>query len=143
MHDHEIIKEAVSLWLLNNNKAINNPIYEDLISDTILEENTISTFVDYLQSNNKIGMVGPKIVNSDGTLQKGCKRSFPTISVALPKILGLDNMFPNSKWAGKYNLNYLDADEIHTVDAISGSCMFIRSDLFKKIKYMIMVLKHN
>lgn len=107
--------------------------YLILNPDTILEENTISTFVDYLQNNNNVGMVGPKIVNSDGSLQKGCKRSFPTISVALPKILGLDKMFPSSRWAGKYNLNYLDADSIHKVDAISGSCMFIRSNLFKKI----------
>jgi len=107
--------------------------YLILNPDTILEENTISIFVDYLLNNESVGMVGPKIVNSDGSLQKGCKRSFPTISVALPKILGLDKLFPNSRWAGKYNLNYLDADKIHKVEAISGSCMFIRSDLFNDI----------
>jgi len=109
-----------------NNYLILNP-------DTIIEENTISTFVNYLEDNNAVGMVGPKIVNSDGTLQKGCKRSFPTIGVALPKLLGLDKVFKNSKWASRYNLNYLDMDEIHKVDAISGSCMFLRADLFKKI----------
>lgn len=101
--------------------------------DTIIEEGTITTFVNYLENNSNVGMVGPKIVNSDGSLQKGCKRSFPTISVALPKILGLDKILPNSKWVGRYNLNYLDADEIHKVDAISGSCMFVRSGLFNKI----------
>ncbi|MBU0529763.1 glycosyltransferase [bacterium] len=101
--------------------------------DTIIEESTISTFVNYLDGNSTIGMVGPKIVNSDGTLQKGSKRSFPTISVAMPKLLGLDKLFPNSKWAGRYNLNYLNPDETHKVDAISGSCMFIRSGLFNKV----------
>ncbi len=101
--------------------------------DTIIEEGTISTFVKYLQENKNVGLVGPKIVNSDGSLQKGCKRSFPTIAVALPKILGLDKIFPKSKWTGKYNLNYLDPDKIHTVEAISGSCMFIRGELFNKI----------
>jgi GT2 family glycosyltransferase/lipopolysaccharide/colanic/teichoic acid biosynthesis glycosyltransferase len=101
--------------------------------DTIIEESTISTFVNYLSENSAVGMVGPKIVNSDGSLQKGSKRSFPTIGVALPKLIGLDNIFPKSKWAGRYNLNYLNPDEIHKVDAISGSCMFIRSKLFNKI----------
>jgi len=101
--------------------------------DTIIEESTISTFVNYLAKNPNVGMVGPKIVNSDGTLQKGCKRSFPTIRVALPKLIGLDKIFPNSKWAGRYNLNYLNPDEVHSVEAISGSCMFIRSDLFHKV----------
>ncbi len=101
--------------------------------DTIIEESTLSTFVNYLDENSTVGMVGPKIVNSDGSLQKGSKRSFPTIGVAVPKLMGLDKIFPKSKWAGRYNLNYLNPDEIHKVDAISGSCMFIRSDLFNKI----------
>ncbi len=101
--------------------------------DTIIEESTISTFVNYLDGNSTIGMVGPKIINSDGSMQKGSKRSFPTIGVALPKLLGLDKLFPNSKWAGSYNLNYLNPDETHKVDAISGSCMFVRSGLFNKI----------
>ncbi len=101
--------------------------------DTIIEESTLSTFVNYLDENSTVGLVGPKIVNSDGSLQKGSKRSFPTIGVAVPKLMGLDKIFPKSKWAGRYNLNYLNPDETHKVDAISGSCMFIRSDLFNKI----------
>ena len=101
--------------------------------DTIIEENTISTMVDYLEKNENVGMVGPKILNADGTLQLACKRSFPTIKVALPKILGLDRIFPRSRWAGKYNLTYLDPEKIHKVDAISGSCMLMKSDLFKEM----------
>jgi len=101
--------------------------------DTIIEENTISILVNYLDQNNKVGMVGPKILNADGTLQLACKRSFPTIKVALPKLLGLDRIFPKSRWAGKYNLTYLDPEKIHKVDAISGSCMLIKSKIFNDI----------
>jgi len=101
--------------------------------DTIIEENTISTLVDYINKNSNVGMVGPKILNADGTLQLACKRSFPTIKVALPKLLGLDRVFPKSRWAGKYNLTYLDPEKIHKVDAISGSCMVIKSKIFKEI----------
>lgn len=114
-------------------KVATGEYYLILNPDTIIEESTISTFVDYLEKDHAIGLVGPKIVNSDGSLQKGSKRSFPTISVAMPKLIGLDKIFPNSRWAGRYNLNYLNPDEIHKVDAISGSCMFIRSELFNKI----------
>lgn len=74
-----------------------------------------------------------KILNSDGTLQAACKRSFPTLKVAVPKLLGLDKLFPKSKWAGKYNLSYLDPDQVSPVDAISGSCMFIRKELFQEL----------
>ena len=114
-------------------KVATGEYYFILNPDTIIEESTISTFVNYLEKDPAIGLVGPKIVNSDGSLQKGSKRSFPTISVAFPKLIGFDKIFPNSKWAGRYNLNYLNPNEIHKVDAISGSCMFIRSELFNKI----------
>jgi len=101
--------------------------------DTVVQENTISTFTQYLQDHDEVGMIGPKILNSDGTLQLACKRSFPTMRVALPKLLGLDKLCPKSKWAGKYNLTYLDPDEASAVDAISGSCMFLSKDLFHEL----------
>ena len=101
--------------------------------DTIIEEDTISKLVKFIAMNKNIGMVGPKILNADGSLQLSCKRSFPTLKVALPKILGLNKIFPNSKWMGKYNLTYLDPSKNHTVDAISGSCMMISSSVFRKI----------
>mgnify|MGYP001478171325 CR=1 FL=1 len=101
--------------------------------DTILQENTISTFVNYLKTHSEVGLIGPKIINPDGTLQLTCKRSFPTLSVALPKLLGFSKIFPQTKWAGKYNLTYLDPNKIHSVDAVSGSCIFIRKTLFHEI----------
>ena len=114
-------------------KAALGDYYLILNPDTVVQENTISTFVNYLEKNNNVGMVGPKILNSDGTLQAACKRSFPTLRVAIPKLLGFDKLFPKSEWAGKYNLTYLDPDHTCTVDAISGSCMFIRKELFYEL----------
>ena len=91
--------------------------YLILNPDTIIQEETISTLRDYLEDNPDVGMVGPKILNADGTLQLACKRSFPTLGVAFPKLLGLSRFFPKSKWAGKYNLTYIDEDQISSVDA--------------------------
>lgn len=107
--------------------------YLILNPDTVVQENTVSTLTQYIQDHEEVGMIGPKILNSDGTLQPACKRSFPTLRVAIPKLLGLDKLFPKSKWAGKYNLTYLDPDQINSVDAISGSCMFLSKDLFHEL----------
>jgi len=101
--------------------------------DTIIQEDTINVLVNYLMNHPQVGMVGPKIINSDGKLQPACKRSFPTLKVALPKLLGMSKLFPNSTWAGKYNLTYLHPDKIHSVDAVSGSCMLMRTNLFRKL----------
>ena len=104
--------------------------------DTVLEKNTLEILKNYMEQNKKVGMCGPKILNSDGTLQLSCKRSFPTPMVAFPKLIGLDKLFPKSKWAGKYNLTYLDENKCHSVDAISGSFMFIRKEILKTVGFL-------
>ena len=101
--------------------------------DTLIEENTLRVFLDFMDNNSNVGIAGPKILNSDGTLQLACRRSFPSPSIALPKLLGLSNLFPKSKVFGKYNLTYLDPDESYAVDAISGSFMFCRGDLIREL----------
>lgn len=101
--------------------------------DTVLQENTIHTLQRYLDRNPRVGLAGPKILNADGTLQAACKRSFPTLKVAAPKILGLNKIFPRARWANKYNLSYLDPDTTHAVDAVSGSCMFLSTALYQSL----------
>jgi len=101
--------------------------------DTVVQENTIATFMEYLQGNPNVGLLGPKILNADGSLQLACKRSFPSAAVAIPKLLGLNRIFKRARWANRYNLTYLDPDEIHPVDAVSGSCMFLPTELFRSL----------
>ncbi len=101
--------------------------------DTIVQENTVSVFVDYMTQHPEVGLIGPKILNADGSLQLACKRSFPSLKVAIPKLLGLNRIFPRASWANRYNLTYLDPDQVHAVDAISGSAMFIRAELFREL----------
>jgi len=114
-------------------KVINGEYVLILNPDTIIQENTISTMMDYLKKNSQVGVVGPKILNSDGSIQLAAKRSFPTLSVSIPKLLGLSKLFPKARWANRYNLTYLDPDKLHSVDAISGSCMFMSRDLFEEL----------
>jgi GT2 family glycosyltransferase len=101
--------------------------------DTLIEENTLHVLFDFMENNQHVGIAGPKILNSDGTLQLACRRSFPSPSVALPKLLGLSNLFPKSKIFGKYNLTYLDPDQSYAVDAVSGSFMFCRGELIREL----------
>ena len=66
-----------------------------------------------------------KLILANGKLDSACRRSFPTPSVAIPRILGLSKLFPSSKIFGKYNLTYLDENKTYEVDAICGAFMFI------------------
>jgi len=102
--------------------------------DTLIEENTLRVLLEFMENNATVGIAGPKILNSDGTLQLACRRSFPSPSIALPKLIGLSALFPKSKLFGKYNLTYLDPNKSYAVDAISGSFMFCRGELIRELK---------
>ncbi|MFC1547077.1 glycosyltransferase family 2 protein, partial [Candidatus Neomarinimicrobiota bacterium] len=104
--------------------------------DTIVEENTLRILTGYLQANPDVGCVGPKILNSDGSLQQACKRSFPSPWVALTRLMGLSRVFPGSRLFGRYNLTYLDPDETHRIEAVSGSCMCIPRSVWDTVGNM-------
>ena len=101
--------------------------------DVIINENTFSTLINYLESNKNIGCIGPKIINVDGTIQHSCKRSFPTPLNALFRLFSLDKIFPKSEFFGKYNLTYLDINKIHKVDAISGAFMIFNKAIINQV----------
>ena len=101
--------------------------------DTLISENVFTILIKYLNENKKIGCIGPKILNADGTLQLACKRSFPTPLISFYKLIGLSTLLPKSKIFGKYNLTYLDKESIHSIDAISGSFMLFRKEVLLKI----------
>jgi len=103
--------------------------------DTVLEEGTFEKLISFCEKDNSIGAVTSKLIKANGKLDSACKRSFPTLSVALPRILGLSKIFPKSKIFGKYNLTYLDENKTYEVDAICGAFMFIPKIVFDKIGF--------
>jgi hypothetical protein len=101
--------------------------------DTVVQENTFSTLIEFMDKNPEVGMCGCKVLNPDGTFQLACRRSFPDVWVAFTKIFGLSSLFPKSKLFGKYNLTYLDENQSYEVDAISGSFMFFKREILNKV----------
>lgn len=119
-----------------NNQAIRESRgrYICLINpDTFVQEDTFRVCVDYLDSHDAVGMVGGKVLNSDGSLQLACRRSFPTPWVAFTKVMGFSTLFPRSKLFGRYNLTYLDPDAESEVEAISGSFMVVRNTVIEQV----------
>lgn len=101
--------------------------------DTLLQEDTLSKMIVFMDAHPEAGAASCKVLNADGTLQLTCKRSFPTPWVAFTKITGLSKLFPQSKLFGRYNLTYLDENETHEVEAIAGSFMFLRREILDSV----------
>jgi len=101
--------------------------------DTIVQEDTFEKLINFFKEHQDAGMLGCKILNPDGTLQLACRRSFPGPWTSFCKVSGLSALFPNSKIFARYNLTFMDEDQSYEVDAISGSFMMVRREVFEKI----------
>lgn len=101
--------------------------------DTIVAEDTFEKMIQFFESDKSVGLAGCKILNPDGTLQLACRRSFPGVWTSFTKVTGLSSLFPKSKLFARYNLTYLDENQSYEVDAISGSFMMMRKEVYEKV----------
>ncbi len=101
--------------------------------DTLVQEDTLRVMITFFEENPDVGLAGCKILNPDGTFQLACRRSFPTPWVAFTKMSGLSALFPNSRPFGQYNLTYLSPDETYEIDAVSGSFMMVRREVYDHV----------
>lgn len=101
--------------------------------DTILQEDTLDRSLAFYKSQQGTGAMTCKLILPNGQLDLACRRSFPTPSVAVYRILGLSRLFPNSKTFGKYNLTYLDENKTYEVDAIVGAFMLIKKNIYVEV----------
>lgn len=97
--------------------------------------NSIFTLIEFLKMNENIGIVGPKVIASDGSFQRSCRRGVARPAAVFSYFLGLARRYPNDQRFTGYHLNHLDENEINEVSGVSGSCMVIRRKILKDIGY--------
>ena len=64
--------------------------------DVIFHNNVIKILSDYLDENFDVGMVGPKVLNPDGSFQQPCLRGKPYPKDTLFHLIGLAKAFPSN-----------------------------------------------
>jgi GT2 family glycosyltransferase len=101
--------------------------------DVIVGEDTFEKMIEFFKKTPSAGLAGCKILNPDGSLQLACRRSFPGPWTSFCKVSGLSALFPNSRIFARYNLTYLDENKTYEVDAVSGSFMMIKREVYKKV----------
>lgn len=136
---HVIVNEANVGFARGNNVALKKCRGRYILvlnPDTLLQEDSLRAMLAFMEAHPEAGAASCKVLNPDGTLQLTCKRSFPTPWVAFTKISGLSRLFPKHRLFGRYNLTYLDENQVHEVDAIAGSFMFLRRTMLDVVGYL-------
>lgn len=119
-----------------NNQAINisKGKYALLLNpDTLVEEDTFSKVVNFMDEHPEAGGLGVKMIDGNAHFLPESKRALPTPKVAFYKIFGLAALFPKSKKFGQYHLSFLDKDETHEVEILSGAFMLMRKSVLDQV----------
>ncbi len=95
--------------------------------DTELPPDALARMIDFMDARPQAGVAGPRLRRPDGSLDRACRRSFPTPLVSFYRMTGLSRLFPRSQVFNAYNLEYLPEDAVHPVDSVVGAYMQVRS----------------
>ncbi len=93
--------------------------------DTIIKGLAINTLYDYLENNPSVGIIGPKLVYPDGTLQSSCAR-FPSFFMPVLRRTFLGDYFADSR--DSFMMNDFDHNSVRAVDWLMGSCLMFRKE---------------
>jgi len=104
--------------------------------DTLVEDDTFKKVVSFMDSHPNAGGLGVKMIDGKGRFLPESKRGLPTPAVAFYKISGLAKIFPKSKTFGGYHLGYLNKEQTHEVEILSGAFMLMRKSVLDKIGYL-------
>ncbi len=94
-------------------------------SDVRVIDNCLQRLMTYMDNNLSIGLIGPKILNPDMTLQVSCKK-FPSHWNNFTSALGLNIIFTNSPFFSDEDMRYFKHDKIQLVDWLAGCVLFVR-----------------
>ncbi|MEM1219389.1 MAG: glycosyltransferase family 2 protein, partial [Bacteroidota bacterium] len=101
--------------------------------DTVVEEDTFRICLAFMDQHPDAGGLGVKMIDGSGKFLPESKRGFPNFFVAFCKTVGLSTLFPKSRLFNRYHLGYLDKDENHEVDVLSGAFMLMRRSVLDEI----------
>lgn len=99
--------------------------------DTEIKQNALPVLVDYLAQHQDVGLVGPQLLNSDGSIQSS-RRRFPTLVTALFESTWLESVAPQ-RVLRHYYAQDLPDNQISDVDWVTGACMLTRREIFDTI----------
>jgi GT2 family glycosyltransferase len=97
-----------------------------LNSDTVVHPGALRTLLAAMEEPG-VGIVGPKLLNPDGSLQFSCRR-FPNPVAAAFRNTALGRWFPNNPYVRDYLMQEFDHTQRRDVDWISGAALFIRKE---------------
>jgi GT2 family glycosyltransferase len=104
-----------------------------LNSDTIVHGDVLKRSVEFLDMHADVGMMGCKVLNTDGSTQMTCSR-FPTFVNLLLQTLGVNRL--GGRFSGRYQMLDWARDSEREVEVVSGCYLMVRASVIEEIGYL-------
>jgi N-acetylglucosaminyl-diphospho-decaprenol L-rhamnosyltransferase len=93
-------------------------------SDVAVHPGALRSLVEVLGRDSTLAIVGPRILEADGTRYPSARR-FPSLLDAAGHAL-LGDLAPGNRFTRRYRMADLDTDDVAEVDWVSGACFLAR-----------------
>ena len=105
-----------------------------LNNDTEVRPGVIESLCEFLDKNNNVGMVGPQLLNPDGSIQPSCHK-FPNLWTHCCDMLALDRLFPKVEILSTTVMAYFDHRTMMEVDHVTAAAVMVRSKALQDIGF--------
>jgi N-acetylglucosaminyl-diphospho-decaprenol L-rhamnosyltransferase len=100
--------------------------------DAELMEEALGALWGELQAHRDVAVVGPKVLNSDGTVQPS-RRTFPDLTIAFVESTILQRVLGDLPALRRYYCRDLPEDEPQDVDWLTGACLLVRREAIEQV----------
>lgn len=126
------LSKAINWGVYNSNQKYVLYLNNDIL---VQSPNTIPAMVQYLNQDQSVALLAPKLVNRDGSTQLSCFR-FPTISYVVYRRTGLGKLPFAKKTLNRIMMKDFDHETTQEVDWILGAAMMIRREAMHRVGMM-------
>ncbi|MBU1167481.1 glycosyltransferase family 2 protein [Patescibacteria group bacterium] len=124
-------------------KAVNQGIRKSkgefillLNPDITALENVLEGMIVYLKEHPEIGLLGPKLINPNGSVQKSCFSFYPSVMTVLYRRTFLGNFNRGHEKIKKFTMADWDHDSGREVAWVLGSAMLVPRKVIEKVGLM-------
>ena len=101
--------------------------------DTIVQRDTFTTCIDFIQRTPQCGSVSVKMINGEGFFLKESKRGFPSPQASFYKISGLIHLLPHHPKVAYYYMGHLPDTETQKIDVLPGAFIMMRREALEHV----------
>jgi len=118
-----------------HNQAIRQFLYQStyhlvLNPDVSFAHDVIEKLIHFMENNPQAGLAMPKVLGSNGQLQRLCKLLPTPVDLATRRFFPFKNWFKSKN--EKYEMKNSGYNQVMNVPFLSGCFMFLRNDALKK-----------